>query len=125
MRATSVQAKKEILKHFRVHDPVMFGAMKDMELDLLHVACGPAGYFPKLCREIIAQQLGSKAAHAIIARFENLFPRKKITPATVMMFSEDRYRGIGMSWAKARYVRNLAEKTLAGELEFKKFPIMN
>lgn len=122
MKEKPARSIDNIKHHFRWADPVIFGAMKNMELEILEVGYGPAGYFPKLCRTIVAQQLGGKAAHAIIARFEDLFPRKKITPEQVMAFSEDMYRAIGMSYAKARYVQNLAEKTLAGELEFKKFP---
>ena len=124
MKEKPIRSISKIKRHFQKVDPVIFSAMQGMELELLEIECSPAGYFPKLCREIISQQLAGKAAHAIVGRFAALFPREKITPERVLAIPEEGLRAIGMSWAKARYVRNLAEKTLAGEIEFKKFPAM-
>ena len=67
-------------------------------------------HFKKLCGAIIAQQLANKAARAITNRFYDLFERKYVTPDKVLAFSEQELRNIGMSWAKARYTRGLAQK---------------
>ena len=111
-----------IRRHFRKADPILFPVLARMELKPLEAERDPKHYFPKLCREIISQQLGSGAARAIFTKFKNLFPRKQITAMRVLAFSEKKLRATGMSWAKARYIRDLAQKTAAGDIHFKKFP---
>lgn len=116
---------KEITRHFHKADPVMFSVIAKVGLKPLEAERGPAVYFSKLCREIISQQLGSGAAHAILGRFLALFPRAKITPQRVFGYSEQELRATGMSWAKARYIKNLAERVLAGDIHFKDFPAVD
>ena len=101
---------KRIKSHFQKVDPVIYKVIVNMELEILPQPKRSTGYFKKLCREIIAQQLASKAAHAIIGRFYNLFKREHITPDKILAFSEQELRNVGMSWAKARYTRDLAQK---------------
>lgn len=101
---------KRIKSHFKKVDPVIYKIIANMKLEVLPQPKRSTGYFGKLCREIIAQQLASKAAHAIIDRFYDLFKRKSITPSKVLAFSEQELRNVGMSWAKARYARDLAQK---------------
>ena len=105
---------RNIHRHFRKVDPKIAKVLAIMELELLVAETN--GYFAKLCRDIISQQLGSGAAHAIHGRFLNLFPRKKGTPTSVLKFSEQQLRNTGMSWAKARYVRSLAEAVYFGKV---------
>ncbi len=81
-----------------------------MELELLPKDPTPATHFPQLCREIIYQQLAGKAAYAIHQRFLALFPGKRPTPARVSALPEKKLRAVGLSWAKARYIRDLAAK---------------
>jgi len=101
---------KRIKSHFKKVDSVIYKVLVDMKLELLREPKRSTGYFRKLCREIIAQQLASKAAHAIIARFYDLFERKRVTPDKVLVLTEQELRDVGMSWAKARYTRDLAQK---------------
>lgn len=101
----------------------MHGVLAGMEWQLLEPAeKDTRGYFGCLCREIISQQLGSSAARAIVARFRLLFPRGWATPGRVLEVSEDALRATGMSWAKARSLRDLAVRVAAREIDFKKFP---
>jgi len=101
---------KKIKHHFQKTDPTIYKVIVEMELNPLQQPKRSTGYFRKLCREIIAQQLASKAAHAIIGRFYDLFERKHVTPDKLLAFSEQKLRNVGMSWAKARYTRDLAQK---------------
>ena len=101
---------KKFKSHFKKVDPVIHKVIIEMELDPLQQPKRSTGYFKQLCREIIAQQLASKAAHAIINRFYDLFERKHVAPDKVLAFSEQELRNVGMSWAKARYIRDLAQK---------------
>ncbi len=103
-----------IHKHFQKVDPKIAQVLSAMELELLKAET--SGYFAKLCREIISQQLGSGAAHAIHGRFLKLFPRKDVTPKGVLKYSDQQLRNTGMSWAKARYVRSLAEALYYGKV---------
>lgn len=92
-----------------------------MEWEILGPTEKPAGYFRRLCREIISQQLGSGAARAITGRFMDLFSGKRPTPPKVLAMSEERLRAVGMSWAKARSLRDLAARADAREIAFEKF----
>lgn len=113
--------KKRVVGHFRRQDPVLHGVLAGMEWRMLKPSEEPSGYFNRLCREIISQQLGSSAARAIVARFRVLFPRGRATPARVLALSEKELRGVGMSWAKARSLRDLAARVQMREIDFYKF----
>lgn len=60
-----------------------------------------------LCASIMSQQLSTKVADVIYKRFLDLFPRKKPTPRLVLDLPFETLRGIGLSNAKASYVRNV------------------
>ena len=112
---------KHIVRHFERTDPVMHKAFMSMEWESLYPTEKPSGYFGRLCREIISQQLGSGAASAIVARFHALAGPGRILPARVLEFSPDELRATGMSWAKVRSLRDLALRVRAKEIDFKKF----
>jgi len=102
--------KNAIKAHFRKTDPVIYSIIDDMDVELLRKPDTSEDYFEKLCADIISQQLAGKAADAIITRFTTLFQNKPITPGRVLAFTEQKLRDVGMSWAKARYARDLAQK---------------
>ena len=101
---------KKIGSHFQKSDQVIYKIMGKTKFNILRQSKRSTGYFKKLCREIIAQQLASKAAHAIIKRFNDSFKGENIVPDRVLVLSEQELRNVGMSWAKARYIRDLAQK---------------
>jgi DNA-3-methyladenine glycosylase II len=105
-----------IHRHFRNADPALYAILKEMPLEPLQAEVGSNRYFYKLCREIISQQLGNKAADAIHKRFLGLFA-KSPTPQDVVAISEEQIRAIGTSGAKARYIRNLAAMVIAGDVK--------
>ena len=72
-------------------------------------------YFEALCRAIVGQQLSGKAADSIYKRFKALF-KGKVTPANILKTPEQDLRDVGMSWAKVRSVKNLAELVHRKEL---------
>ena len=124
MKNKSAQRKKHIMRHFEWQDPLIHGVLVNMEWDLLAPTERPSGYFNRLCREIISQQLGSGVARAIVARFRAKFPRVHATPERVLALSEEQLRAIGMSWAKARSLRDLATHVRAREIRFERFSEM-
>lgn len=108
--------KEEIKKHFKSCDPALYkiavraGVLKPI------VPIQPGRYFHSLCRKIISQQLSSAAADAILRRFFVLFSKGTPTPKLLAGISEEALRATGMSWAKARYVKALAQCVEAKEL---------
>jgi 3-methyladenine DNA glycosylase/8-oxoguanine DNA glycosylase len=83
---------------------------------------GPPGLKPRLLppfeslvHAVIHQQLSGKAAGTILGRFQALFSNGQFPePKHVLVVETDRLRAAGLSRAKANYVRDIAEKTLAG-----------
>ena len=75
--------------------------------------------FETLTRSIIFQQLNGKAARAIFARFKEAVGNgSRMTPREVLALTSEQMQGIGLSQRKAQYIRDLAEKTEAGLIEF-------
>jgi 3-methyladenine DNA glycosylase/8-oxoguanine DNA glycosylase len=72
--------------------------------------------FAALAQSIVYQQLNGKAAAAIFARFRALFPGTDPNAEQVLAASEDELRGAGLSRSKLLSLRDLAAKTLSGEI---------
>lgn len=112
--------RQEVKRHFKKVDPILFrvaeqaGKLEDITPQR------PSEYFSSLCREIVAQQLGSGAVHAILGRFHNLFPQKKAKPSYIVAIQARELRKSGMSWAKARYIKDLAQKVTTREVVLSK-----
>lgn len=62
-----------------------------------------------LCASIMSQQLSTKVADVIYNRFLNLFPKRKPTLQSVIDLPFETLRGIGLSNAKTKYVKNVCE----------------
>ena len=95
-------------------DPVLRDLMRR------HGACGLARAqksdpFRALTHAIIAQQLSTKAAATIEARFGGLFGGHP-TPAAVAAATDEQLRSVGLSPQKLRYMRDLCARILDGSL---------
>lgn len=129
---------KKILKHFEVKDPHIYEVMKNVNFDEWFKASqelkSENDYFYHVCREIVGQQLSGKAASTIFKRFSDLFSeaedskaldrgpsfKNKVTPENVLKMEDQRLRKTGMSWAKVRYIKDLAQKVKGKELKLGK-----
>src|SRR3989344_6406809 len=103
------------IKHFKVTDPILFKAaikLNPIEIEKKEIE----NHFLALCSEIVGQQLSGKAADVIFDRFLNIFPNKKVTPQLVLRIPDEKFRAVGMSWAKARYIKDLANKVATEEV---------
>jgi DNA-3-methyladenine glycosylase II len=69
--------------------------------------------FRALLHAIIAQQLSTKAAATIEARFAALFDGRP-TAAAIAAIPDDRLRAVGLSPQKLGYIRDLCVRTLDG-----------
>lgn len=75
-------------------------------------------YYQELVDSIIGQQLSVSAARAIETRFKALFEDQFPTPEQILQVDIETLRGVGFSRPKARYVQDLAQKILDGEVRF-------
>jgi len=75
--------------------------------------------FETLIRSIVFQQLSGKAARAIFARFQNAVGSgSRMLPREVLGLTSGQMQALGLSRQKVKYIRDLAEKTEAGLIEF-------
>ena len=78
----------------------------------------PEDDYGALVRSIVGQQLSTNAARAIYARLTERFGGRTPTPAEVLADDPDELRtSAGLSHAKVRYLRSLAEHVLDGSLD--------
>lgn len=75
-------------------------------------------YYQELVDSIISQQLSVKAARAIETRFKALFDGEYPTPEQILARDIEAFRGAGLSRPKARYIQDLAQKIIDGEVTF-------
>ncbi len=106
------------MKEMKRRDPVLAIAMNglppfpDFPVGQLR---GP--HFHALARSIIYQQLATAAAAAIYGRVRSLTPGPRFpAPEQVLALADEELRGAGLSGNKARALKDLAEKTVTGEL---------
>lgn len=75
--------------------------------------------FHVLCSSIISQQLSIKAADTIQARIAVATgASRRLTPAHLIAADHEQLRACGLSNAKARWLRELAEAAACGRLDF-------
>jgi 3-methyladenine DNA glycosylase/8-oxoguanine DNA glycosylase len=72
--------------------------------------------FDHLFKAIVYQQLTGKAAATIHARTKALLNLKKPLPPQLIALPKESLRSAGLSGSKAGYLKDLAEKALAGEV---------
>ncbi|HEY4516341.1 MAG TPA: DNA-3-methyladenine glycosylase 2 family protein [Candidatus Paceibacterota bacterium] len=103
-------------RHFKKVDPLLHRASTEHEIaDIV-----PSDdLFRDIVWTIVGQQLSSLAANAIFARFQKLFVRGRIAPRAVLKLRDKNMRACGLSGAKVRAIRNLAETVQRGELNMK------
>ena len=99
---------KQITSHFKHADSILYRQFRSSPSLKPLSPAQPSQYFSHLTREIIGQQLSGAVAQVIFTRFKSLFPRRRITPAYLLTIADPDLRAIGLSGAKAQYVKNLA-----------------
>ena len=115
------------MEHLLAADPVM-GALVERvgPLDLEARTRGrPNDSYGALVRSITGQQLSVKAAATIYGRLADLYGGRTPTPAELIATDADDLRVAGLSYAKAAYLRDLAERVEDGRLELDRFPAMD
>jgi DNA-3-methyladenine glycosylase II len=77
----------------------------------------PSDLWGALVLQVIGQQLSLAAAASILARLEALVGGRMPTPAELLAIDDETLRGIGMSYAKAAYLHDLAARLEDGRLD--------
>jgi len=78
----------------------------------------PSGkvYF-ELLESIVSQQLSVRAAATIFSRFCAIFPDNYPHPETLVSIPPEQLRNVGLSFQKAKYLKNVAAFTLDNDLD--------
>lgn len=102
--ATSVARAQQ---HLAAADPVMAGLITHYgKCTLWRREFAP---FPTLCRAIIGQQISTRAAETVEARVLQTLGTDTFAPEPMLAAADDALRAAGLSRAKLRYLRALAE----------------
>lgn len=80
-------------------------------------------FYTALTHSIVGQQLSILAARSIIKKFMNHFGGI-ITPDKIIKTSHETLRSLGLSNAKAKYIRDLSEKVFNNEVHLEKMKKM-
>jgi DNA-3-methyladenine glycosylase II len=107
--------RKAIL-HLKKSDPVMRGIIE--RVGVVRMEFGDPT-FHSLAEAILYQQLNGKAAVVIFKRFIEQ-TGDPVTPEGILKLTDVQMRAVGLSKQKTAYLRDLAEKTKAGLLEFER-----
>jgi DNA-3-methyladenine glycosylase II len=107
--------RKAIL-HLKKSDPVMRGIIE--RVGVFRMEFGDPT-FHSLAEAILYQQLNGKAAVVIFKRFIEQ-TGDPVTPEGILKLTDVQMRAVGLSKQKTAYLRDLAEKTKAGLLEFER-----
>lgn len=105
----------DALEHLRANDPVIARLIDNYPKPELNKH---GNYYHELVDSIISQQLSVKAARAIEGRFKDLFGGRFPEPEEILTKDVEELRSIGFSRPKARYVQDLAQKIIDGEVVF-------
>lgn len=103
------------LTHLSTHDPVIGRLIADYPRPTFEKH---TNYYQELVDSIISQQLSVKAARAIEGRFKDLFGGSFPTPDEILTKDVEELRAVGFSRPKARYVQDLAQKIIDGDVRF-------
>lgn len=117
----------EAMEHLMAADPVMerlIGSIGPLDLEA-RTRGRPDDSYGALVRSITGQQLSVKAARTIYLRLADLYGGRTPTPAELIATEPDDLRAVGLSYQKAAYLRDLAERVEDGRLELERFPEMD
>ncbi len=109
---------RKAINHLKKSDPVLSAIIERV---------GPCRMeygdpeFHSLAEAIVYQQLNGKAAVTIFKRFAAL-AGEPVTPEGILKLTNEQMRAVGLSEQKSSYLRDLAERTHRGELDFARLP---
>lgn len=109
---------RKATNHLKKSDPVLRAIIERVGACRMEYG-EPA--FHSLAETIVYQQLNGKAAVTIFKRFAAL-AGEPLTPEGILKLTNEQMRAVGLSKQKSAYLRDLAERTQRGELDFTRLP---
>jgi len=109
---------RKAINHLKKADPVLAAIIE--RVGPCRIEYGPPE-FHSLAEAIVYQQLNGKAALTIFNRLAEL-AGKPLTPEGIMKVTDQQLRNVGLSKQKSSYLRDMAERTTRGELDFTRLP---
>jgi DNA-3-methyladenine glycosylase II len=109
---------RKAVNHLKKCDPVLRAIIE--RVGPFRMEYGPAE-FHSLAEAIVYQQLNGRAAVTIFNRFAAL-AGEPLTPAGILKLTDEQLRSVGLSKQKSAYLKDLAAKTAAGQLDFARLP---
>ena len=109
---------RKAVNHLKKCDPVLRSIIE--RVGPFRMEYGPAE-FHSLAEAIVYQQLNGRAAVTIFNRFAAL-AGEPLTPAGILKLTDEQLRSVGLSKQKSAYLKDLAAKTAAGQLDFARLP---
>ena len=113
---------KSAINHLIAADPVIAAIVKQVGAYRPRYATPD---FHNMARSIAYQQLHGKAAATIFGRLCAATGSEALTPQNVLALSIEQMRACGLSKQKLAYIRDLAEKTISGDVNFDQLPQMD
>jgi DNA-3-methyladenine glycosylase II len=114
-------AETPAVEALRKADPVLRGLIDEVGPIGDFFAGRPTDHYGVLVRSIVGQQLSTRSAGAIYGRLLERFGGRPPTAEEVLADDPDELRtAVGLSHAKVRYLRSLAEHVLDGSLQLDK-----
>ena len=111
---------RRAIVHLKQADPVLRGIIERVGPCRLQFA---EPDFETLTRSIVFQQLSGASARAIFSRLKAVTSGNgRMAPGKILSLGDRDLRGVGLSQQKARYLRDLAERTRQGQIEFARLP---
>ena len=84
-----------------------------------------ADVWSALVVQVLSQQLSSASAGAIDRRLKALHDGRLPTPAEMLELNASTLRGLGLSWAKADYLHDLAARLVDGRLDVERLSMLD
>jgi DNA-3-methyladenine glycosylase II len=107
---------RKAINHLSKADPILRAIIG--RVGPCRIEYGPPE-FHSLAESIVYQQLNGKAASTIFERFAAL-AGDPVTPKGILKLTDAQMRSVGLSKQKSSYLRDMAERTVHGELNFGK-----
>ena len=102
-------------------DPILKKIIKKYKKGFLTSKNNP---FFSLCRTIVGQQISTKAADSIWAKFEQKC-KKRIVPKTVLKLSSQTLKSVGLSRQKVSYLKNISKSFINRSFDISEIKKMN
>ncbi|MHB1536058.1 MAG: methylated-DNA--[protein]-cysteine S-methyltransferase [Acidimicrobiales bacterium] len=108
---------RRAVRHLRASDPDLGALVTSIGPFAMELQSAP-DIFAALSEAIVHQQLSPRAAATIYRRFTTMLGRsgRGPQPERVLALADEELREVGLSRAKMRAIRDLAERSLAGEV---------